>query len=255
MGCHSVIDRPECVSRVTPPTTIIANTSAQQTRSHAATARGAAGGVCRQALGDGAGSAGNCGGHRRIIPRAPRRPSCTTGRHGTLATVPRRMRPMNRRLAAWLALLSMLAGIVLPAHAHARAFGAGRSRRRFLRDRPGREGASRGAGERERHGVRHVQRLRRRCRGASVRAARAAFPAAGYLARPRCREHRDRGRPPCGRLPARSSARALTCNERCAAVHAARRSVPRDRPASRPRIRMKESPCRPNSRSWGSSSR
>jgi len=32
------------------------------------------------------------------------------------------MRPMNRRLAAWLALLSMLAGIVLPAHVHARVF-------------------------------------------------------------------------------------------------------------------------------------
>jgi hypothetical protein len=31
---------------------------------------------------------------------------------------------MNRRLAAWLALLSMLAGIVLPAHVHARTFGA-----------------------------------------------------------------------------------------------------------------------------------
>jgi len=29
---------------------------------------------------------------------------------------------MNRRLAAWLALLSMLAGIVLPAHVHARMF-------------------------------------------------------------------------------------------------------------------------------------
>jgi hypothetical protein len=29
---------------------------------------------------------------------------------------------MNRRLAAWLALLSMLAGIVLPAHIHARVF-------------------------------------------------------------------------------------------------------------------------------------
>jgi hypothetical protein len=29
---------------------------------------------------------------------------------------------MNRRLSAWLALLSMLAGIVLPAHVHARAF-------------------------------------------------------------------------------------------------------------------------------------
>ena len=28
---------------------------------------------------------------------------------------------MNRRLSAWLALLSMLAGIVLPAHVHARA--------------------------------------------------------------------------------------------------------------------------------------
>ena len=31
---------------------------------------------------------------------------------------------MKRRLAAWLALLSMLAGVVLPAHVHARAFGA-----------------------------------------------------------------------------------------------------------------------------------
>ena len=40
MGCHSVIDRPECVRRVTPPTTINANTSAQQTRSQIATARG-----------------------------------------------------------------------------------------------------------------------------------------------------------------------------------------------------------------------
>jgi hypothetical protein len=40
MGCHSVIERPECVSRVTPPTTINANTSAQQTRSQVATIRG-----------------------------------------------------------------------------------------------------------------------------------------------------------------------------------------------------------------------
>ena len=39
IGCHSTIDSPECVSRVTPPTTIIANTSAQQTKSHAATGR------------------------------------------------------------------------------------------------------------------------------------------------------------------------------------------------------------------------
>ena len=37
IGCHSVIDSPECVSRVTPPTTTIANTSAQQTNSQAAT--------------------------------------------------------------------------------------------------------------------------------------------------------------------------------------------------------------------------
>ena len=36
IGCHSVIDRPECVRRVTPPTTTIANTKAQQMRSHAA---------------------------------------------------------------------------------------------------------------------------------------------------------------------------------------------------------------------------
>src|SRR5690242_7826764 len=33
IGCHSVIDRPECVSRVMPPTTTIANTSAQHARS------------------------------------------------------------------------------------------------------------------------------------------------------------------------------------------------------------------------------
>ena len=43
IGCHSVIDNPECVSRVTPPTTIIANTSAQHSSSHAATAPGARG--------------------------------------------------------------------------------------------------------------------------------------------------------------------------------------------------------------------
>ena len=30
IGCHSTIDRPECVSRVTPPTTTIAKTRAQQ---------------------------------------------------------------------------------------------------------------------------------------------------------------------------------------------------------------------------------
>ena len=39
IGCHSTIDRPECVSRVTPPTTTIANTSAQHTNSHVATPR------------------------------------------------------------------------------------------------------------------------------------------------------------------------------------------------------------------------
>ena len=38
IGCHSTIDSPECVSRVTPPTTTIANTSAQQTSSQIATA-------------------------------------------------------------------------------------------------------------------------------------------------------------------------------------------------------------------------
>jgi hypothetical protein len=39
MGCHSVIDSPECVSRVTPPTTTIANTSAQHASSQAMTGR------------------------------------------------------------------------------------------------------------------------------------------------------------------------------------------------------------------------
>src|SRR5690349_16619368 len=56
IGCHSVIDRPEWVSRVTPPTTIIANTSAQHASSHAATARGrarcAAGETAREAMTD-----------------------------------------------------------------------------------------------------------------------------------------------------------------------------------------------------------
>ncbi len=37
-GFHSVIDRPERVSRVIPPTTTIAKISAQQASSHAATA-------------------------------------------------------------------------------------------------------------------------------------------------------------------------------------------------------------------------
>src|SRR6516165_2467664 len=36
-GFHSVIDRPERVSRVIPPTTTIKKISAQQTNSHAAT--------------------------------------------------------------------------------------------------------------------------------------------------------------------------------------------------------------------------
>src|SRR5207253_10804167 len=39
MGCHSTIESPECVSRVTPPTTTMANTSAQQASSHKATGR------------------------------------------------------------------------------------------------------------------------------------------------------------------------------------------------------------------------
>src|SRR5665213_2470766 len=38
-GRHSTIESPECVSRVMPPTTTIAKTSAQQARSHAAMAR------------------------------------------------------------------------------------------------------------------------------------------------------------------------------------------------------------------------
>lgn len=39
IGCHSTIESPEWVRRVTPPTTTIAKTRAQQTSSHAATAR------------------------------------------------------------------------------------------------------------------------------------------------------------------------------------------------------------------------
>src|SRR5882724_10170354 len=38
-GCHSVIDRPDRVSRVMPPITTIAKISAQQPNSHNATAR------------------------------------------------------------------------------------------------------------------------------------------------------------------------------------------------------------------------
>ena len=36
MGCHSTMDRPERVRRVTPPTTTMQNSSAQQARSQAA---------------------------------------------------------------------------------------------------------------------------------------------------------------------------------------------------------------------------
>ena len=39
IGCHSTIDRPECVRRVMPPTTTITNTSAQHASSQSATAR------------------------------------------------------------------------------------------------------------------------------------------------------------------------------------------------------------------------
>lgn len=42
MGLHSAIDSPDPVSRVTPPSTTIANTSAQQTNSQVAIARLAA---------------------------------------------------------------------------------------------------------------------------------------------------------------------------------------------------------------------
>src|SRR5205085_6167351 len=45
-GCHSTIESPECVRRVMPPTTTIAKTSAQQARSHSATARGGSGEGC-----------------------------------------------------------------------------------------------------------------------------------------------------------------------------------------------------------------
>src|SRR5438105_2329165 len=38
-GCHSTIESPECVRRVIPPTTTIANTSAQQASNHTETAR------------------------------------------------------------------------------------------------------------------------------------------------------------------------------------------------------------------------
>src|SRR6266853_2278410 len=37
IGCHSIIERPERVSRVTPPTTTIRRSSPQQRKSHAAT--------------------------------------------------------------------------------------------------------------------------------------------------------------------------------------------------------------------------
>src|SRR6185503_7502800 len=38
-GCHSVMDRPEWVKRVMPPTTTVANVKAAQMSSHVATAR------------------------------------------------------------------------------------------------------------------------------------------------------------------------------------------------------------------------
>src|SRR5688500_6175511 len=39
MGCHSVMDRPERVRRVAPPTTTMAKTITQQASSHQGTAR------------------------------------------------------------------------------------------------------------------------------------------------------------------------------------------------------------------------
>jgi hypothetical protein len=47
MGFHSVIDKPECVSLVTPPTTTMAHTNAQQIRSHTAIERRALVGEAR----------------------------------------------------------------------------------------------------------------------------------------------------------------------------------------------------------------
>src|SRR5207342_1690651 len=48
IGCHSTMESPECVSRVTPPTTTIAKTSAQQASSHHATGRRAGSNVVEE---------------------------------------------------------------------------------------------------------------------------------------------------------------------------------------------------------------
>src|SRR5215216_7120961 len=68
IGCHSVIDRPEWVRRVTPPTTIIANTSAQHAKSHIATAPGRARSAVRRTA-EGAATEDGLS-TPRIIPRA-----------------------------------------------------------------------------------------------------------------------------------------------------------------------------------------
>ena len=86
MGCHSVMESPEWVRRVTPPTTTIANTSAQQMKSHAATARTARGGVSPRGMADveGRGFANVAMG--RIISWRLARNSWTAGARNSLET-------------------------------------------------------------------------------------------------------------------------------------------------------------------------
>ena len=75
IGCHSVIDRPECVRRVTPPTTTIANTSAQQTSEPADERMVRRGIDCTGARVQGAGGRGVGGRHQRsrnVMARASR---------------------------------------------------------------------------------------------------------------------------------------------------------------------------------------
>ena len=86
IGCHSVIDSPECVRRVTPPTTTIANTSTQQAasqRDERAVRRGI---DCTGARGQGAGGCGIGGRHN-------------AARHGACdrRARPARCRPSPRR--------------------------------------------------------------------------------------------------------------------------------------------------------------
>src|SRR5271169_3266402 len=69
-GFHSVIDRPDRVSRVMPPTTTIRKTSAQQTNSQAATAPGLSSSTALRTVGDAVAKIDNGPDPQKNRPRA-----------------------------------------------------------------------------------------------------------------------------------------------------------------------------------------